>query len=914
MASKWIPVGMLLSSVIWVLVSQPDARAQSDFPVCTAAGNQDNPDVCGDIVVWQDARNAGSSGWDIYGYDLESETEFPICTADGDQVAPAVSGSIVVWQDDRNAGSTGWDLYGYDLGGGGEFAVCTSSGDQQSPDVSGDVIVWEDDRGSLVTGWDIYGCDLGGTGDFVVCAEAGDQKAPAVSGACIVWEDARNLATTGWDIYRYDLSAGEESAVCASWGDQYDPSVSGPQWGAYYVAWTDMQNDPGDGSNADIYTWDGYHQVIIAACTYPGNQTQPSVAAGVMYAWTDDRYHPGDTANLDVFAASYPFEGPLSAAAGAQSSSAVYGVYGVAPAVAAWADGRNQGTSGRDIYATYCHVLSGEISVNPSPVVGGSPTQLGGYGFDTATHACVAWSWDDGGAGGQFSPSAHVAAPIYTPPQNLSGREQVAVLTLSLTCDGPDPITSMTTFPFLILPTPPEAGTATAHLPASLAWAETSPASVSVTNDGFGAWSLAGGYALVPDDAYNRWGLTSVPVTSDVPPGGSHTFSFDLTAPPLTTLAYPRPVIPTSTPGTVDSIECAWIMAQDGEPFAEALASSDVVISRFSDIQPELGQQASWARFWIEECAGRVPAVVGGYQDGTYRPHLQVARDAMAVFIARAMKLPTAPYQGLFDDVPGPGDPDEQWAWPWIEALATAGIVQGYSPTEYRPWVLVERDTMAVYVARALVGGLDIPTGPPVGTFDDVPDRDPGPPHWAYDAIEYCVANGVVQGYTATEYRPDNLVDRGQMAVFVWRAFMMPTGVPVVLGGPAVTAVNPQTAIYQGWSSLPSAASSDPGYAYLVFDAVRLDTNLTGPDSFFDITFELRGLVHPSASYTASLTEADITAARNAAIGTGFPHYPVSWDIPSGLPPGDYTLVVKVEDETGAMHEIARQPSFTITP
>jgi beta propeller repeat protein len=194
------------------------------------------------------------------------------------------------------------------------------------------------------------------------------------------------------------------------------------------------------------------------------------------------------------------------------------------------------------------------------------------------------------------------------------------------------------------------------------------------------------------------------------------------------------------------------------------LLNGSVGVHTFTDVT-----NSHWAWGYIEATVEN--GVVNGYEDHTYRPLVQVTRDQMAVFIARAMGLPTETYEGLFEDVKGPGDPEEQWAWPWIEALARAGIVRGYTPTEYRPRVIVKRDTMAVYVARALWGGVEVPTGPEVGTFDDVPDRDPGPAHWAYDEVEYCVANGVVSGYTPTEYRPDNPVDRGQMAVFVARAF-----------------------------------------------------------------------------------------------------------------------------------------------
>ena len=161
--------------------------------------------------------------------------------------------------------------------------------------------------------------------------------------------------------------------------------------------------------------------------------------------------------------------------------------------------------------------------------------------------------------------------------------------------------------------------------------------------------------------------------------------------------------------------------------------------------------------------------ILSGYPDGLYHPDWKVDRASMAVYISRALGLDTQTYHGRFpDDVP-----DTQWAWPWIEALAREGIVKGFDATHYRPDDIVNRDAMAVYVARSLVGGITVPSGPADGTFEDVPDYDPGPAHWAYDEIEYCVAHEVVAGYDPTHYRPDEAVTRDQMAVYVQRAFAL---------------------------------------------------------------------------------------------------------------------------------------------
>ncbi len=129
--------------------------------------------------------------------------------------------------------------------------------------------------------------------------------------------------------------------------------------------------------------------------------------------------------------------------------------------------------------------------------------------------------------------------------------------------------------------------------------------------------------------------------------------------------------------------------------------------------------------------------------------------------------LLTLPVAAEFPDVP-----DDYWAWAEIEGCVDAGIVSGYDDGYYQPNWPVTRDQMAVYIARTLAEGeANVPTGPAEATFDDVPDN-----FWAYDHVEYCYDQNVVQGFTATTYEPTLQVTRDQMAVYVARAMLIPTG------------------------------------------------------------------------------------------------------------------------------------------
>lgn len=97
-----------------------------------------------------------------------------------------------------------------------------------------------------------------------------------------------------------------------------------------------------------------------------------------------------------------------------------------------------------------------------------------------------------------------------------------------------------------------------------------------------------------------------------------------------------------------------------------------------------------------------------------------------------------------------------------------AGIVVGYDDGLYHPEGTVTRDQMAVYVARAMAGGEEnVPAADayPDPSFDDV-----AADYWAYRYVEYAAGAEVVTGYDDGTYRPEDGVDRGQMAAYVARA------------------------------------------------------------------------------------------------------------------------------------------------
>jgi len=124
---------------------------------------------------------------------------------------------------------------------------------------------------------------------------------------------------------------------------------------------------------------------------------------------------------------------------------------------------------------------------------------------------------------------------------------------------------------------------------------------------------------------------------------------------------------------------------------------------------------------------------------------------------------PTTPFS---DVLPG------NWAGRAVRMCWENGIVGGYPDGYYRPGWPVSRAQMAGFVARALAGGDgNVPPGPGTPHFPDV-----GTDYWAYKYVEYAYANNIVAGYPGGNYVPELAVDRGQMAAFIARAIVTPTG------------------------------------------------------------------------------------------------------------------------------------------
>jgi hypothetical protein len=160
-----------------------------------------------------------------------------------------------------------------------------------------------------------------------------------------------------------------------------------------------------------------------------------------------------------------------------------------------------------------------------------------------------------------------------------------------------------------------------------------------------------------------------------------------------------------------------------------------------------------------------------GCGGGNYCPDANTTREQMAIFIERGLGVfnPPVPTQQTFQDVP-----PTLVGYMFIEDFVARGITAGCAagpPRLYCPSASVTREQMAIFILRGL-GVFTPPAGPQTPTFADVPNS--GATDASHEFIEEFARRGITSGCAAGPprlYCPTSPVTRGQMAVFLLRAF-----------------------------------------------------------------------------------------------------------------------------------------------
>ena len=124
-----------------------------------------------------------------------------------------------------------------------------------------------------------------------------------------------------------------------------------------------------------------------------------------------------------------------------------------------------------------------------------------------------------------------------------------------------------------------------------------------------------------------------------------------------------------------------------------------------------------------------------------------------AVMAVKEEPVPVEPQEPILKDISG------HWAADNINKLVALGAINGYPDGSFKPNNTITRAEFATVLVKAFK--LENQDGK---IFGDTAN------HWAKDYIAAAAANGVVQGYDAATFGPNDLISREQMAVMIVKA------------------------------------------------------------------------------------------------------------------------------------------------
>jgi hypothetical protein len=468
----------------------------------------------GMYVAWEDNRNSATSATDIYLQRIKNDGTLQfdsvglvIATAAGNQtnisIAPDGQGGVIlVWQDARNSGTTGDDIYGQRVTATGVMwaqngVQITNGGGtnttQSTPLVTAislteAIVTWRDSRGASS---DPYANKISlsngapqWTADVLLSNAAGVQTNYAIvpdgaNGAIIVWEDPTGTPSAGTsdrDIFGQRLdNAGNKlwspssaigHSLVAVAGIQQTPQIAPDGMGGIVAVWADQRT--GTNGGGDIYTqrfdatgakvWTNDVQVVNAA----GIQTNPLIVNsgnGFVIAWSDPRVAIGDR---NIYAQKVDMNGalqwtptggaaldgiPVVTVAGHQPASSTTSGYlllsdGTGGAFVVWDDARAPGTTtSPDMYAqklsTTGAILWAENGTVVSNATNGQRTPAAVQDF--AGGIIVAWSDSRTGAYSEIYASrvfAGGALPVEFIKVKASKNNNAVLVEWEASCDN----------------------------------------------------------------------------------------------------------------------------------------------------------------------------------------------------------------------------------------------------------------------------------------------------------------------------------------------------------------------------------------------------------------------------------------------------------------------------------------------
>lgn len=113
-----------------------------------------------------------------------------------------------------------------------------------------------------------------------------------------------------------------------------------------------------------------------------------------------------------------------------------------------------------------------------------------------------------------------------------------------------------------------------------------------------------------------------------------------------------------------------------------------------------------------------------------------------------------------------PMDIDGHWAYDELDNFVVADLMKGYMDSEGIVTIEPEKNITRAEFVALLVRALGLTSNQSGKMFADVPANQ-----WYYEPIRIASSLGVVNGVSATEFGPNKMISRGDIATMIVRAF-----------------------------------------------------------------------------------------------------------------------------------------------
>ena len=150
--------------------------------------------------------------------------------------------------------------------------------------------------------------------------------------------------------------------------------------------------------------------------------------------------------------------------------------------------------------------------------------------------------------------------------------------------------------------------------------------------------------------------------------------------------------------------------------------------------------------------------VINGFEDGTYRPSAPVTRGQAAKLLVEILELDIRDIEDPeFKDVP-----QTHRFYKYIAALAKEGIINGYLDGNFGVDDSLQRGQMVSILGDAYKFG--------TGNLTNNPFTDVNVNAFYAPYLQSLIDHKITFGLTETSFGPSEIVDRGQMAMFLYRS------------------------------------------------------------------------------------------------------------------------------------------------